>query len=331
LTPKNKNICKEFLFKALALYPILSQLLHYTNPAEIMKKKTSIYIVDDDDDDLMLMKEAFENIEIDIQITELSNGKDLLDLINLQTARSMPDLILADVNMPKMNGLDALSILKSIPAAQQIPVIILSTSNDPSLIKQAYDYGTCAFITKPTSILAYNQIAESVSQCFLNNHALKEKHSTCTDFARKSILIIEDNDDQWALVSLALNKSMPAIDLLRISTRSSTLDFLTNTWNTLQSPPDLIILDLYLPTRRDGLNLLDSIHYFFKIHRLAPVPVIIFSSSHDEEDINVSYQHSASAFMSKATDIPYSIPYLQNFCTFWWQTISLPKKRMIFS
>ena len=301
--------------------------MHYTDPAEIMKKN-SIYIVDDDEDDLMLLKEAFENLDNEIQITELGNGKELLELISLQTASSMPDLILTDVNMPRMNGLDALSILKSIPAAQQVPVIMLSTSNDPSLIIQAYDYGTCGFLTKPVSIAAYSQMAEAISICFLNNHALKEKLPTHKDFTSKSILIIEDHDDQWEIVKRSFNRSMPSITLLRLATSSATLDFLNNTWNTLKSPPDLIMLDLYLPTRREGLNLLDSIHYFFKIQRLTPVPVIVFSASNDKEDIDASYQHSASAFMTKATDIPYSISYLQYFCMFWWQIVSLPKKRI---
>jgi CheY-like chemotaxis protein len=291
-----------------------------------MKKIISIYIVDDDQDDLIFINEAFKNVMDDIRVTQLGDGKELLDLISYQTASTMPDLILTDVNMPKINGIEALSLLKSNPASKHIPVVMLSTSKDESIIKQAYNYGASAFLTKPVSIKAYDHIAQSLSLCFLNHFNEKVKLPILSSFSNKSILIIEDSDDQWELMRQALVKSAPEVKLIRLSSRSASLDYFTGIWNTLLNPPQLILLDLYLPTRRDGLNLLDSIHYFFKIHRLTPVPVVILSASHNKEDVNASYQHDANAYMNKAMDMTYSVSYLQTLCTFWWQTVSIPKK-----
>jgi CheY-like chemotaxis protein len=244
--------------------------------------------------------------------------------MNSLTSKLLPDLIVMDMNMPKVSGLEALKSLKSNPETQHIPVVMLSTSHDQKLITRAYDAGVSAYVTKPTSIHDYKRIIESLNLSFLNNYSCEENFTDTKVFANKSILVIEDNDDHWELMKHTIGQSVPEVKLVRLDNKDSTLDFLTDTWNTMENPPGLIILDLYLPGSRDGLNLLDSIRYFFRIHRLPLVPVIVFSSSNDKEDIKASYRHNANAYMIKTMDTANSFSFLQNLCTFWWQTISLP-------
>ena len=290
-----------------------------------MKNSKLIYLVDDDEDDIFLMKEALEKVITDIDIREISDGQSLLESLE-QNQPQQPAVILMDMNMPRLNGLEALHVLRTNPKTQHIPVVMVSTSASPDHIWQAYQRGINAFITKPVSLADYTFMAHTVNACYLNNYQALDTVAVPAIRNHKSILVIEDDPDQWELMSHIFKMRMPEVTLTRISDRPGTLDYLTNHWNQTKPAPELIILDLYLPTRRDGLNLLDSIRYFFTIHRLQPVPVIVFSFSENQEDIKLSYSHRANAYMVKSRNLHETVSNLEKVCHFWWNTISLPKK-----
>jgi CheY-like chemotaxis protein len=290
-----------------------------------MEGKKLIYLVDDDEDDIFLMKEALTAVMEDIAIMELHDGQKLLESL-AQNQPQQPALILMDMNMPRVNGLEALHLLKSNPKTQPIPVIMVSTSASQEHIRQAYQQGISAYVTKPASMDDYMLLAQTVHACYLNNYYVLDSVNVPIKFKDKSILVIEDDADQWELMSHIFKVRMPEVAITRIGDRKSTLDYLTNHWNRMSPSPQLIILDLYLPSRRNGLNLLDSIRYFFIIHRLQPVPVIVFSYSESQEDIKLSYSHRANAYMIKTRDLNESFSHLETVCHFWWHTVCLPKR-----
>lgn len=290
-----------------------------------MKNSKLIYLVDDDEDDIFLMKEALETVIGDIDIIALSDGELLLKNLG-QSQPQQPALILMDMNMPRVNGLEALQILKTNPKTQHIPVVMVSTSANQEHIRQAYQKGINAFITKPVCLADYIFMAHTVNACYLNNYKALDTVAAPAIPHNKSILVIEDDPDQWELMCRIFKMKMPEVTMIRLGDRQSTLDYLTHQWNRIEPAPELIILDLYLPTRQDGLNLLDSIRYFFTIHRLQPVPVIVFSFSENQEDIKLSYSHRANAYMIKSRDLHETISYLEKICHFWWKIISLPRK-----
>lgn len=290
-----------------------------------MRNIKQVYLVDDDADDIMLIREALLNVIENVDILEVGDGKELLDLLYQQTDLQKPALILMDMNMPRVGGMEALSLLKADPLTRHIPVVMISTTTDHSQIMQAYLKGTNAFIVKPVLTEEYQRMAQAINVCFLNHCQALCDLSVYKNFKGKSILMIEDDDDQWELMHYALKQSMPEIKLIRMSNRNATLDFLTDEWNKLRPAPELIIMDLYLPTRREGLNLLDSIRYFFRIHKLAPVPVVVFSFSDVMADRDTCYAHQANAYLVKSLD-QKSLSYLKNLCYFWWDTFTLPQK-----
>ena len=102
-----------------------------------------IYLVDDDEDDRMLIRQALESVSEEIEIVEFTNGKELLAVLedNLSVE---PSLILIDMNMPIMNGAEALSALKNRSDLRHIPVVLLSTSESSNFIEQAYQFGANA-------------------------------------------------------------------------------------------------------------------------------------------------------------------------------------------
>jgi CheY-like chemotaxis protein len=120
----------------------------------LKQKPITILMADDDPDDRLLMKKAMGHTQTPHQIQFVEDGVDLIDYLRNQGAykeikNSKPGLILLDLNMPKMDGREALRIVKSDPELKRIPVIILTTSKAEEDIIQTYDLGANSFICKP--------------------------------------------------------------------------------------------------------------------------------------------------------------------------------------
>jgi CheY-like chemotaxis protein len=114
--------------------------------------KNLVYIVDDDPDDRQIILDAFleNNAEMDYVFAE--DGSQLLQ--NLEAANNgsdLPTLILLDLNMPGMLGLQALKEIKGNKKFSSIPTIVLTTSTLPMDKKLSYDYGANCFLSKPAS------------------------------------------------------------------------------------------------------------------------------------------------------------------------------------
>ncbi|MBE9461587.1 response regulator [Dyadobacter subterraneus] len=125
-----------------------------------------IYLADDDEDDRLFLKEAINLIIPGTTIIEATDGQNLVDLISFKSGNLT--LILVDMNMPRLNGLEAISIIKSQPELKNIPTLMVSTSQDAALRKQAYQLGISTFITKPTTMDGYENIARGIKICFVD-------------------------------------------------------------------------------------------------------------------------------------------------------------------
>jgi CheY-like chemotaxis protein len=124
-----------------------------------MTKKT-ILLVDDDSEDQFLMREAFSDNGIGDSLRFANNGEAAIEFLDQLSPEELPALIVMDLNMPRMNGREALSFLKQHPSYHHIPVIIYSTSiNDIERIK-CKEIGAAAYIIKPTTFTECQQIAK---------------------------------------------------------------------------------------------------------------------------------------------------------------------------
>jgi CheY-like chemotaxis protein len=125
-------------------------------PMKKLKEDLLIYSVDDDKDERFFIKEAFTEFVHEDQLRFFVNG---LELINALTNENVvPDFIMMDLNMPLMNGKEALEILKKNPAWKSIPVIIFSTSNYEMDIAKCQSLGAKKYICKPASMMEYPKI-----------------------------------------------------------------------------------------------------------------------------------------------------------------------------
>ncbi len=117
-----------------------------------------ILMADDDRDDCMLTERALKEGRILNRFVTVGDGEELLDYLFRRGKYSNPEdsprpvLILLDLNMPRMKGLDALDLIKADPDLRIIPVVVLTTSKQEEDIHQSYDRLISGYIVKPVTL-----------------------------------------------------------------------------------------------------------------------------------------------------------------------------------
>lgn len=134
------------------------------------KRPVVILIADDDPEDRMLAKDALEENRLANDLHFVEDGEELLDYLKNQGKYSdnvnypRPGLILLDLNMPKMDGREALKEIKRDENLRLIPVVILTTSKAEEDILRSYNLGVNSFITKPVTFDALVEIMKTLSK-----------------------------------------------------------------------------------------------------------------------------------------------------------------------
>lgn len=135
-----------------------------------MKKKSAILIADDDADDCYLIRLAFEDCKIDNPIIFFQNGLEVVDYVNQHKLleETSIGLIILDLNMPKMDGKETLSNLKSNSFWRKVPVVVMTTSEAFEDIDECYNLGASSYIIKPSSYDDLNNIIRTMVKLWLN-------------------------------------------------------------------------------------------------------------------------------------------------------------------
>lgn len=126
-----------------------------------MSKKLSILLIEDDQIEIMKFYKTIATSSITCNIEIANNGEDALILLS---EKQFPDIILLDLNMPKINGIKFLKTLKNDTYLKYIPVILLTTSNNPVDLLECYKTGIAGYLIKP---LKYNEYVSNVSKTIL--------------------------------------------------------------------------------------------------------------------------------------------------------------------
>ena len=124
-----------------------------------------VFLADDDPDDRRLIAEAFKEKEKGLEWHFMENGEQLLN--NLKGKGHYPTLILLDLNMPVLNGLEALLEIRKDKKLNTVPVIILSTSGLHKDKRISYEYGANCFVQKPDSYMKLIEITRAISTLWL--------------------------------------------------------------------------------------------------------------------------------------------------------------------
>lgn len=121
------------------------------------RTNVTILMADDDEDDRMFARDALVENRLANDLHFVSDGEEIMDYLLHRGQYSdpksspRPGLILLDLNMPKMDGREALQAIKSQAGLRQIPVVVLTTSRAEADVFASYDLGASSFITKPVT------------------------------------------------------------------------------------------------------------------------------------------------------------------------------------
>ncbi len=116
-----------------------------------------ILMADDDPDDRLLCEQALEESRVINDLRFVEDGEELLEYLNRSGryaepgAAPRPGLILLDLNMPRVDGRQALGSIKADPALRRIPVVVMTTSQAEEDIVRSYDLGANSYVTKPVT------------------------------------------------------------------------------------------------------------------------------------------------------------------------------------
>ena len=259
-------------------------------------KKIEILLVEDNADDAELTLLAFEKGDIikKSQIHVARDGVEALEYLFVSGAEAIlhlnhrPGLILLDLKLPKLDGLDLLKKIKSHPEAKKIPVLILTGSKDMDDWADSYSLGVECFLLKSGD---FDKFVEATSLIALG--VIEKEEFAVGEMEEKTpnkeeILLVEDNPDDAELTSLAFEKNGNIAKNMIHVTRDGVeaLEYIfgfadeIDEDTPLKRRPKLILLDLALP-KINGLEVLKRI----KSHPEAKnIPVVVLTGSKDWMD-----------------------------------------------
>jgi CheY-like chemotaxis protein len=133
-------------------------------------KPIEILLVEDNPGDVRLTQEALKEGKVLNRMDVASDGVDALAYLRREGAHvhaTRPDLILLDLNLPKINGREVLAEIKSDASLKRIPVVVLTTSSAEQDILESYNLYANAFITKPVDLIQFIDIIKSIEDFWL--------------------------------------------------------------------------------------------------------------------------------------------------------------------
>jgi len=128
-------------------------------------KEIQILLVEDNEGDILLTLEAFKELKVKNTVAVVKDGAEAIDFLKKhgQYAESRaPHLILLDINMPRLNGIEVLDFIKKDNTLKKIPVVMLTTSSSESDISECYEKSANCFITKPLDFGRFVNVVQSI-------------------------------------------------------------------------------------------------------------------------------------------------------------------------
>lgn len=119
------------------------------------ERPLNILLVEDDEVDVMNVQRAFERNHLTNSLFVAGNGIEALDMLRGNAIPKERRLVLLDLNMPKMNGIEFLEALRADPELSSTPVVVLTTSNDDQDKLDAYNFNVAGYLLKPVTFNSF--------------------------------------------------------------------------------------------------------------------------------------------------------------------------------
>ena len=130
-----------------------------------------ILLVEDNYGDVLLTKHAFAKAKIANEITVARDGEEAMAMLHHEgayTAMPLPDLVLLDLNLPKMDGKEVLAAIKSDDRLRHLPVIILSSSRAEQDVAKSYDLNANSYLIKPIDLENFYGVVQAIESFWIN-------------------------------------------------------------------------------------------------------------------------------------------------------------------
>ncbi|WP_444951439.1 response regulator [Micromonospora ureilytica] len=128
-----------------------------------------ILVVDDDPGDVLMIEEALADSDVDKIIDVVSDGEEAMEFLRAEGRHEQarrPDVILLDLNMPRMDGRQVLGAVKQDEDLRTIPIVVLTTSNADTDIVGSYTLQANAYVTKPIDLDDFNDVVRRIDEFF---------------------------------------------------------------------------------------------------------------------------------------------------------------------
>ncbi|RLC50854.1 MAG: response regulator [Candidatus Cloacimonadota bacterium] len=122
-----------------------------------------ILIVDDDKVDTMTIKRALKELNVRNPLAFAGNGEEALAYLRDKNNRK-PCIVLLDLNMPKMNGIEFLKIVKNDEYLKRIPVVVLTTSQEEQDKLESFNFGVAGYMVKPVDYIQFVEVMRTISK-----------------------------------------------------------------------------------------------------------------------------------------------------------------------
>ena len=144
-------------------------------------KIAEILLIEDNAGDVLLTKEAFRHTHFKYNLRVARDGDEALKILNRQgkyNSSPMPDLILLDLNIPKIDGIEVLEKIKTNSELKDIPVIILSGSQAESDMTSSYDLHANSYVIKPDNFDDFKEIIASIENYWFEKYDSNKEDKT---------------------------------------------------------------------------------------------------------------------------------------------------------
>jgi CheY-like chemotaxis protein len=129
-----------------------------------------VLLVEDDPGDVLMTREAFEDNKVANNLYVVSDGVMAMEFLRRQGQYAdapIPDLVLLDLNLPRMDGREVLAALKEDPELRRIPVVVLTTSEAEEDVLRSYSLHANAYVTKPVDFARFIEVVRQIDEFFV--------------------------------------------------------------------------------------------------------------------------------------------------------------------
>ena len=130
----------------------------------------SVLLVEDDPGDVLMTREAFEDFTVDNTLYVVCDGVEAMAFLRREASYAdapTPDLVLLDLNLPRMDGREVLAAIKNDAALRQIPVVVLTTSEAEEDVRRSYQLHANAYVTKPVDFDRFVDVVRAIDDFFV--------------------------------------------------------------------------------------------------------------------------------------------------------------------